>query len=59
MKKAIKVICNNMTDAQALQAMYYGLKHERTFSKTQEHTWPGSLGNYNVRCLKSITVRLA
>ncbi len=59
MKKPIKVIRDNMTAKQVVEAMLYGMKHEKTFDKVEQHTWQGKLGNYQVRCLKTITVRLA
>jgi hypothetical protein len=58
MKKAIKVIRDNMSAKQAQEAQLYGMKHEQLFPHVEQHTFEGSLGNYNVRCLKSITVRL-
>jgi len=58
MKKPIKVIRDNMTAKQAQEAQLYGMKHEALFGSVKQHTWQGSLGNYMVRCLKSITVRM-
>ena len=56
MKKPIKVIRDNMSAKQAQEAQLFGMKHEQTFSTCKQHTWQGALGNYKVRCLKTITV---
>lgn len=58
MKKAIKVIRDNMSARQAVEAQLYGMKHEATFSKVKKHTWEGKLGNYRVKNYKMITVTM-
>jgi len=56
MKKPIKVIRDNMSAKQAQEAQLFGMKHEQLFPHVEQHTWQGALGNYKVRCLKTITV---
>jgi len=45
-----------MSARQAQEAQLFGMKHEQLFPRVEQHTFQGALGNYKVRCLKTITV---
>lgn len=56
--KSITVVRSDMSLTQRREAYLFAEKHDRDFSKVKVHTWEGSTGNFEVRNLKRISVRL-